>query len=184
MNRLMQVSRKTLVQNQWISLHEDTTQREGKVGKYYVVDRSDTVIIAVMDPTGSLLFVEQFRYPTNESSLELPMGGIDAAELPFDAALRELQEETGISVRDVHECASFRPVPGLSPQRAHVLFCRHETNFTSTSEVPTSDQAEDDIATTRIVPAREIRTLISTGIITDGFTLSALTILTAVGNLQ
>jgi 8-oxo-dGTP pyrophosphatase MutT (NUDIX family) len=184
MNRIERISRNTLVENQWIALHEDTTKRQERLGKYYVVDRANTVIIAIVDVADQLLLVEQFRYPTNEVSLELPMGGIDPGESCFDAAVRELQEETGIAVRSVHECASFRPVPGLSAQRAHVLLARYDMNFASGPSLSTASHIEDDIRGIRIVPVREIGRMISRSAITDGFTLSALMILVAADQIQ
>ena len=42
-----------------------------------------------------LVLVRQFRPPVNAETIEFPAGLIDAGETPAEAALRELEEETG-----------------------------------------------------------------------------------------
>ena len=43
-----------------------------------------------------VVLVEQFRYPYMEDVLEAPAGKLERGEDPFEAAQRELREETGI----------------------------------------------------------------------------------------
>ena len=56
-----------------------------------------TVIIAIT-PEDKVLFVEQFRVPLQQSTIEMPaglVGDIDARESITLSAIRELEEETG-----------------------------------------------------------------------------------------
>lgn len=46
------------------------------------------------DPAGRVLLVE----PTYKDYWEVPGGAVDADESPYDAAMRELKEELGLSV--------------------------------------------------------------------------------------
>ena len=59
-------------------------------------------------------------------------GSLEWGEEPFDAAIRELQEETGIVHQDVHDCHFFkifeiysiwrgRYAPGVTQNREHVF---------------------------------------------------------------
>jgi ADP-ribose pyrophosphatase len=55
-------------------------------------------IIVAVTPDDKLLFVEQFRVPTQTRSIEMPaglVGDIDAGESIEQSAARELEEETG-----------------------------------------------------------------------------------------
>lgn len=176
MNRIRRVSRRTLLTNQWLALHEDVTDRQGNPGRYFVVDRPNAVIIVAVDDRSELFFLNQFRYPTGEISLEFPMGGVDGHESPLEAAKRELAEETGIVMQEFKECGSFRPVPGLSPQVATVLLCRYGGRFSDVKKEISTSEGED-ILGFRIVPVSDVSTLVRTGRITDGFTLSAITLL-------
>ena len=56
--------------------------------------------LAVVNPAGDV-FAGQ-RLDSDYDAWQMPQGGIDAGEDPFEAALRELWEETGI-VRDLVE---------------------------------------------------------------------------------
>ncbi|MEZ5464894.1 MAG: NUDIX hydrolase [Lysobacteraceae bacterium] len=56
------------------------------------------VIIVAITPEDRLLLVEQFRVPINARAIEMPaglVGDIDSDEPIEDAAIRELEEETG-----------------------------------------------------------------------------------------
>ncbi|HHC29248.1 MAG TPA: NUDIX domain-containing protein, partial [Rhodobacterales bacterium] len=56
--------------------------------------------IMLANPAG-LVFAGQrtdaMRLGTGETAWQMPQGGIDAAEEPVDAVLRELEEETGVT---------------------------------------------------------------------------------------
>ena len=81
-------------ENPWMKVIEYETETDGKRGIYGVIERSDSAIIIIENVAGEILFVKQYRYPIHGDSWELPMGGLDANELPVDGALRELEEET------------------------------------------------------------------------------------------
>ncbi|GJE97053.1 NUDIX hydrolase [Phanerochaete sordida] len=51
----------------------------------------------------SVVIVEQFRPPVGKYVVELPAGLIDGSETPEDAAIRELEEETGFKAQSVLE---------------------------------------------------------------------------------
>jgi putative (di)nucleoside polyphosphate hydrolase len=50
----------------------------------------------VLDPRGRVLSLERSDVP---GAWQFPQGGLDAGELPLDAARREVEEETGIPAR-------------------------------------------------------------------------------------
>ena len=62
-----------------------------------VVEHAPAVGIVAEAGNGDLLLVRQFRYPAGESLLEIPAGIVEPGESALETAMRELQEETGIS---------------------------------------------------------------------------------------
>ena len=85
--------------NPWISVREDQVQNPGGGrGVYGVVTMKNKALgIVPVDAEGNTWLVGQYRYPLNEYSWEIPMGG-GLVELDIlESAQRELKEETGLT---------------------------------------------------------------------------------------
>ncbi len=78
---------------------------------------------AVMMPVDEnrILLVHQYRLPAEKMMWELPAGKIDEGETAFDAAKRELVEETGYSAGTWKELISFYPSPGFLQERMTIF---------------------------------------------------------------
>ncbi|WP_210519604.1 NUDIX domain-containing protein [Hymenobacter terricola] len=84
--------------NPWISVREDQVLNPGGgQGIYGVVSMKNKALgIIPIDAEGNTWLVGQYRYPLNEYSWEIPMGG-GLVELDIlESAQRELKEETGL----------------------------------------------------------------------------------------
>jgi len=63
----------------------------------------------------STVIIEQFRAPVGKYVIELPAGLIDGGETPEDAAIRELEEETGFKATKVLESSTLQVCdPGMT----------------------------------------------------------------------
>lgn len=67
----------------------------------------------------------------------LPGGGIDPGELPEEAAVREVREESGLEVTIVRKVAVYTPTGRLSSE-AHLFECA-----VTGGELTTSDESQD-----------------------------------------
>ena len=85
--------------NPWISVREDQVLNPGGGrGIYGVVSMKNKALgIVPVDADGNTWLVGQYRYPLNEYSCEIPMGGGLLAHDILEAAQRELKEETGLT---------------------------------------------------------------------------------------
>ena len=91
----------TLCEGRWLSLR--------KRGRWEYAERTNpagAVIIIAVTPDDKLLFVEQYRVPIQQHTIEMPAGLIgdiagQADEGALLAARRELEEETGYRCRRV-----------------------------------------------------------------------------------
>lgn len=167
------VSRKIRYQSEWLTLKECEILRDGSPGTYDVVERPNSVTILVLTTNDQLLLLNQFRFPTGSNSWELPMGGIDDGESPHQAAQRELREETGIE-RPLQQVGSFHPIPGLTPQSVTVYRARIPEG--KVAQIQSFGKPVDEIVERRFLPFQEIRRMISSSEISDGFTLSSIAI--------
>jgi ADP-ribose pyrophosphatase len=90
-------------------------------GKWEYVSRtrgvSAAVIVAIDD--GHVLLVEQFRAPLQKTCVELPAGLVGdetEGEEVAEAAIRELEEETGYRAERMVELGRFFASPGMSSE--------------------------------------------------------------------
>ncbi len=88
-------------QNPWISVREDQVLNpRGGAGIYGVVTMKNKALgIIPVDAEGNTWLVGQYRYPLNEYSWEIPMGGGPVELDILESAQRELKEETGLLAR-------------------------------------------------------------------------------------
>jgi ADP-ribose pyrophosphatase len=83
------------------------------------------VILAIDD--GHVLLVEQYRVPLGANCLELPAGLVgdeSAGEAIEDAALRELEEETGYTAEAMEAIGKFASSPGMVGETFTLLRAR------------------------------------------------------------
>lgn len=85
-------------------------------------DISAAVIVAIDD--GHVILVEQERIPAGRRCLELPAGLVgdeSEGESPEDAAIRELEEETGYRAAAVEVMGEYYSSPGMTSERFSVV---------------------------------------------------------------
>lgn len=85
-----------------LRLYEDKViQPDGEPGRYTYLEVGTPIVAVVpIDEQGFVHLVRQWRYPWGQNSWELPSGGAEVDEPPFDAARRELAEETGLAASE------------------------------------------------------------------------------------
>ncbi len=89
-------------------------------------------ILPILDGMVGLLQI--YRYPVGEYTWEVPRGFIDDGENALTAALRELEEETGLQCaeQDVIDLGTVFPDPGILAGRTHIFAatkCQSATHF-------------------------------------------------------
>jgi ADP-ribose pyrophosphatase len=69
------------------------------VDDYLQIKVAEHVVIIVRSETEQFLVQRQYKHGPRALVLTFPAGGIERGETPYDAARRELEEETGIRAR-------------------------------------------------------------------------------------
>ncbi|WP_329377913.1 NUDIX hydrolase [Streptomyces sp. NBC_01716] len=93
---------------------------DGTAGVYEHVSVDDGVRVVALDADGQVVLVEDDFYLQRRRMLHLPGGGTDG-ENPYRAALRELEEETGLTAAHVDTLGVIDPLPGLTTARTHLM---------------------------------------------------------------
>jgi ADP-ribose pyrophosphatase len=91
--------------------------RRAKPQDFFVINAPEWVNVVALTPDHRLVLVRQFRYGSNEFSLEIPGGIIDEGEDPVAAGVRELREETGYVGRAARLLGSVHPNPAMQNNR-------------------------------------------------------------------
>ena len=141
--------------------------RTGHEHPRVVIDSPDWVNIIAVTKDDQLVLIRQYRFGTNETTLEIPGGMVEPGEEPAVAAARELEEETGYVPGRVVRLGQVHPNPAIQSNRCHsylALDCvkAHEGR---------QDQGED--ITVELHPRSAVPQLILAGTITHSLVVVA-----------
>ena len=134
-------STQQIYDNPWITVREDKViNPSGNPGIYGTVHFKNKALgIIPLDEEHYTYLVGQFRYPLDEYSWEIPMGGgllhIDTLE----SAKRELKEETGLSANKWTEIAHVHPSNSVTDEEGVVFLAEEliegETEFEDSEDL-------------------------------------------------
>lgn len=135
---------------------------------FFLIEPPDWVNVVALTPQRELVLVRQFRFGTNDVSLEIPGGVMDPGEDPVQTALRELQEETGFVGENARKLGSVHPNPAMQTNRCHLVFVENATRRAALAWDPNE---EFEILT---MPVEEVYAAAYRGEITHSLVLDGL----------
>ena len=143
-------------------------KRQGIVHRFFVLESPDWVNVIPLTPEGNVIMIRQYRHGTEDVTLEIPGGMVDATDGdPSVSAARELREETGYDVEEIIHLGSAAPNPAFLNNRCH--------SYLALGVRPVHEVALDgaeDIAFEE-VPLAAIPDLMRDGAITHSLTITA-----------
>lgn len=106
-----------------ISLQVDDVELpNGEKSKRELVKHPGAVAIIPMTADGKIIFVKQYRKPLEKTLLEIPAGKIEPNEAKEMTAMRELEEETGYTAKQLEYVTSFYTSPGFADELIHLYY--------------------------------------------------------------
>lgn len=137
----------------------------GKRGNYFYMHTNGSAMTIPVTDDGKILLVKQYRYLTDNASIEIPCGGIKDGQNDIDAARAELIEETGFDCKKLKKVGKFVPYNGLSDEYCTVFVAKllHRVG----AKPDETEQIEVMSAT-----PEEINTWIRKGKIVDGMSIA------------
>jgi len=153
----------------WMSIyHNQFEMPESKKGNYFYIHTNGSAMTIAVTDSGKVLLVKQYRYLTDDVSIEIPCGGIKEGQKSIDAARRELIEETGYDCKKIKGIGMFIPYNGLSDELCYVFIAK-KLNFIGNK--PDETEQIELISATK----EEIDRMIAKGKIVDGMSIAGWT---------
>jgi ADP-ribose pyrophosphatase len=146
---------------------DEVEYTSGNRGVREVADHPGGAVVVPLLDDGSVLLVNQFRYPVKKNLFELPAGKLDAGEDPSVCAARELEEETGYTAGTMTKLTAIYTTPGFCNEQLHLYVA------TDLKKLPTGQRLEEgemDL-TVRAIPIEEVIQMIENQDIVDGKTM-------------
>lgn len=139
---------------------------------FFVITAPDWVNVIALTPEHQLVLVRQFRYGTDEFSVEIPGGVMDPGEDALTAGMRELQEETGYVGTSARLLGKVHPNPAMQNNSCHLILVE---NARPEAGLDWDPDEEFEIMTR---PVDEVYALAYAGGITHAMVLDALLLFT------
>ncbi len=90
-----------------------------------IVTPSNAAIILPIDEDGNIIFIKQYREVVGEELLELPAGVVEEGEDPKEAALREMEEETGMKAKEIELLTEVYPSCGYTNEKMYIYLAKN-----------------------------------------------------------
>lgn len=146
---------------------DEISLRNGERGERIRIDHPEAAGIVPFVTDEEIIMVRQFRYALGQTTLEIPAGKLDPGESPEACAKRELVEETGYEPKGLELICTYAPAIGYSNEIIH-LYAGY--NLRKVNE----KIDEREIDSIERIPLQKLRDMIKKGLILDGKTLIAL----------
>jgi ADP-ribose pyrophosphatase len=151
-----------------VSLDVDEVSEPGGVeGTREVVRQPGSVAALPVLADGRIVLVRQYRYAVDAFVWELPAGRRDPDETPEKGALRELEEEVGLSAGTLEPISTFWTTPGFCDEVMYLF------RATGLAQVPPRPEADERIEQATFT-LDEALAMVRRGDIREGKTLVAL----------
>lgn len=115
----------TINDGKWLSFKKAIYHdRNGVVREWEFASRNDKIVVMMLckqKKSDKILFISQPRAPVNKNVIGIPGGLIDGNETPEEAALRELDEETGYKGKTIRKSPLMVKSAGFGDEMTYLV---------------------------------------------------------------
>lgn len=120
------LSRRIIHSTPWLQLIEKAVELSPGMNaeSFYCITQPAYVSIMTQIEDGRISLISQFRPCVEGYTWEFPGGTVNQGESPAEAAKREVEEETGLIVRELIYLGNYHPDTGRLQIDSHAFFAR------------------------------------------------------------
>jgi ADP-ribose pyrophosphatase len=168
MEEAKRIKKELAYQGSIIDVYKDYIKLpDGKVVQWDLVDHKGAAAVLPVTEDGKIVMVKQYRNALDRVTLEIPAGGINPGETPFESAVRELTEETGYRSEQVTHLKDIVSAIGFCNETIYI--------YLAENLIPASQNLdEDEFLDVYEYPLEEVLDLVLTNQIIDGKTTAAI----------
>ena len=160
-----------LIYDGYVKIYDCERDNNGKIDKFTKVHLRGASGGIVINESGEMALVRQYRPILGKDTLEIPAGTLDKNISKKDIIIEELEEECGICRDDIISISeepiiTYNIIENMSDGEMHLYLI----NVKNKESKP---QEEDDVDEVTFFSLEEIESLISKRVITDPKTLIA-----------
>ena len=160
------VDSETLFEGKIVTLKLDRAELpNGRVTRREVGEHPGGVAILPLFDDGTVSVVRQFRYPFQTVVTELPAGKLERGEDHRPAALRELEEEVGVTCGKLTYLGYLYASPGFTTEVLHMYLAQELTQGPCNPD-------EDEFLEVERVPFAQLADQVMSGEIADAKTVA------------
>jgi len=169
----MQLAHRRIYTGRVVHLDVDTVRYpDGSTGEMEMLRHpgAAAVLPFASDPRGAdptVLLIQQYRYATGGTLLEIPAGRLNPGEEPAACARRELQEEVGVTAGRLERLTTIWTTPGFTDERIHLYWA---------ADLAAGAHAREPDEFIEVVPKplSDVLGMVRSGAICDGKTVVAI----------
>lgn len=167
MEQVKSIKKELAYKGSIIDVYKDYVQMPGgKIVEWDFVDHKGAAAVLPVTEDGKIVMVKQYRNALNRVTLEIPAGGINPGETPYESAVRELTEETGYCSDEVSHLKDIVSAIGFCNETIYIYLAEH-------LKPAKQNLDEDEFLDVYEYPLEEVMDLILSNQIIDGKTTAA-----------
>ncbi len=102
-----------------VKKHSVQLANDSVVTREQILHNGGVAVVAI-DSDGMVFMVRQYRFGASTTTLEIPAGKLEKGENPYDAAMRELREETGYKTDKLTILGECLPTPAYCSEKIYL----------------------------------------------------------------
>lgn len=161
------LSNETIYQGRVFDVSVAEIRENDSVYKREIINHHGSAVIIPIFADKRIALVRQYRHAAQEYLLEIPAGTLSIGEAPEIGAVRELEEEIGVTAKTIEFLSSFYVSPGFLTEKMNLFVA---TDLTETAQ----NLDEDEFLSIERISFDEAFEKIRTGEIQDAKTIIGL----------